>query len=334
MFCRRDWPVSITGCSSSVAGRGGRPRPRGRGCPRRGCRRAVGSREPDALLAGSRVVTTLLAREGPETSAGPGDPVRTRRAWALRASRDDGQPPSPRQAAVSTEPPGSHWPRRAPRRARHPHARVSREACTKPANWTPRGPRGAEGFERQRLSATCRGSRPLSGGRLHAWFREVPAARARPVPPAAVARPSRWPWADTGTAAGQGTRCARPVLGPEATAPGARRPARALRPPRVRLYRASSWADCGSRTTASRKCDRRTKALGCQAGAPRLPPPHPWGPCDREFRRKRGGVISCFSAEPSRSQTLWEERRGHLGREGRKSRPRLLLHQSNEVIFP
>lgn len=48
-----------------------------------------------------------------------------------------GQPPSPRQAAVSTEPPGSHWPRRAPRRARHPHARVSREACTKPANWHP-----------------------------------------------------------------------------------------------------------------------------------------------------------------------------------------------------
>lgn len=112
---------------------------------------------------------------------------------------------------------------------------------------------------------------------------------------------------------GQGTRCARPVLGPEATAPGARRPARALRPPRVRLYRASSWADCGSRTTASRKRDRRTKALGCQAGAPRLPPPHPWGPCDREFRRKRGDVISCFSAEPSRSQTLWEERRVHLG---------------------
>lgn len=136
----------------------------------------------------------LLAREGPETSAGPGDPVRTRRAWALRASRDDGQPPSPRQVAVSTEPPGSHW----SRRARHPHARVSREACTKPANWTPRGPRGAEGFERQRVSATCRRSRPLSGGRLHAWFREVPAARARPVPPAAVARPSRWPWEDTG----------------------------------------------------------------------------------------------------------------------------------------
>lgn len=90
---------------------------------------------------------------------------------------------------MSTEPPGSHWPRRAPRRARHPHARVSREACTKPANWTPRGPRGAEGFERQRVSATCRRSRPLSGGRLHAWFREVPAA---------VARPSRWPWEDTG----------------------------------------------------------------------------------------------------------------------------------------
>lgn len=42
-------------------------------------------------------------------------------------------------------------------------------------------------------------------------------------------------------------------------------------------------------------------------------PPHPWGPCDREFRRKRGDVISCFSAEPSRSQTLWEERRVHLG---------------------
>lgn len=242
-----------------------------------------------------------------------------------------GQPPSPRQAAVSTEPPGSHWPRRAPRRARHPHARVSREACTKPANWTPRGPRGAEGFERQRVSATCRRSRPLSGGRLHAWFREVPAARARPVPPAAIARPSRWPWEDAGTAAGQGTRCARPVLGPEATAPGARRPARALRPPRVQLYRASSWADCGSRTTASRKRDRRTKALGCQAGASRRTPGGPvTGSSD-------GKEATSFPASlPSRvGHRLCGRSGGYTwGREGRKSRPRLLLHQSNEVIFP
>lgn len=291
----------------------------------------MGSREPDVLLAGSRVVTALLAREGPETSAGPGDPVRTRRAWALRASRDDGAAtlPAPggcvhRAPRLPLAPPGAP-PSPSPTRTCVPRSLY--ETC----KLAPRGPRGAEGFERQRVSATCRRSRPLSGGRLHAWFREVPAARARPVPPAAIARPSRWPWEDAGTAAGQGTRCARPVLGPEATAPGARRPARALRPPRVRLYRASSWADCGSRTTASRKRDRRTKALGCQAGASRRTPGGPvTGSSD-------GKEAASFPASlPSRvGHRLCGRSGGYTwGREGRKSRPRLLLHQSNEVIFP
>lgn len=134
-----------------------------------------------------------------------------------------------------------------------------------------------------------------------------------------------------GRRGGQGTRCARPVLGPEATAPGARRPARALRPPRVRLYRASSWADCGSRTTASRKRDRRTKALGCQAGASRRTP---GGPVTGSSDGKE--ATSFPASPPSRvGHRLCGRSGGYTwGREGRKSRPRLLLHQSNEVIFP